>query len=478
MVIFAPQNLIMDPPFTKLDILSCRNLLIYLSSEVQKKLMPLFHYSLNPGGILFLGSAETIGGHISLFAPVSAKAKIYRRSESDPPPEPVEFPAAFSAGAPLRLEPPPAPKPTASLQSLADQLVLQHYSPPSVLVNDKGDILYISGKTGKYLEPAAGKANWNIFAMAREGLRHELTSAFQKTLRQRGTTTLRGLRVGTNGGQQFVDLSVQVLEEPEPLRGLVLILFSEVAVPLEARAPVGSHKAPVPHPRQVQLERELQRAREELQTTREEMQTSQEELQSTNEELQSANEELQSTNEELTTSKEEMQSLNEELQTVNTEQQARMEELSTASADMKNLLNSTEIATVFLDGDLQVRRFTSEAAKIIKLIPGDVGRPITDLASGLRYPELAKDVQEVLRSLVPVQKTVDARDGRWFTVRIMLYRILDNRIDGVVITFADITVAKTLEARLRSQQASLERRAEEQSAKRARRQGGGVNSKQ
>jgi len=328
-----------------------------------------------------------------------------------------------------------------------------------VLVNDKGDILYISGKTGKYLEPAAGKANWNIFAMAREGLRHELTSAFQKTLRQKGTTTLRGLRVGTNGGQQFVDLSVQVLEEPEPLRGLVLILFSEVAVPLEARAPVGSRKAPVPHPRQVQLERELQRAREELQTTREEMQTSQEELQSTNEELQSANEELQSTNEELTTSKEEMQSLNEELQTVNTEQQARMDELSTASADMKNLLNSTEIATLFLDGGLQVRRFTSEAAKIIKLIPGDVGRPITDLASGLRYPELAKDVQEVLRSLVPVQKTVDARDGRWFTVRIMPYRTLDNRIDGVVITFADITVAKTLEASLQSQQASLEKRA-------------------
>jgi two-component system CheB/CheR fusion protein len=207
------------------------------------------------------------------------------------------------------------------------------------------------------------------------------------------------------------------------------------------------------------------------------MQTSQEELQSTNEELQSANEELQSTNEELTTSKEEMQSLNEELQTVNTEQQARMDELSTASADMKNLLNSTEIATVFLDGGLQVRRFTSEAAKIIKLIPGDVGRPITDLASGLRYPELAKDVQEVLRSLVPVQKTVDARDGRWFTVRIMPYRTLDNRIDGVVITFADITVAKTLEARLRSQQASLEKRAEEQSVKRARRKGGGVNSK-
>ena len=465
---FRPPELLMDPPFTKLDILSCRNLLIYLSPEVQKKLMPLFHYSLNPGGILFLGNAETIGGHTSLFAPVTAKAKLYRRSESVLSPEPVEFPAAFSVSAPLRLEPPQATKPTASLQSLADHLVLQQFSPPSVLVNDKGDILYISGKTGKYLEPAAGKANWNIFAMAREGLRYELASAFQKGLRQKGTTTVHGLRIGTDGGQHLVDLTVQVLEEPAPLRGLVLIVFSEVAAPLEARVPAESRKAQVSHPRHMQLERELQRAREELQTTREEMQTSQEELQSTNEELQSANEELQSTNEELTTSKEEMQSLNEELQTVNTELQAKVDELSTASNDMKNLLNSTEIATVFLDGDLQVRRFTSEAAKIIKLIPGDVGRPITDLATDLRYSELAKDVQEVLRSLVPVQKTVEARDGRWFTVRIMPYRTLDNRIDGVVITFADITVSKTLEANLRSQQASLEKRVQEQSVKRAR----------
>ena len=470
MVIFAPQNLIMDPPFTKLDILSCRNLLIYLVPEVQKKLMPLFHYSLNSGGILFLGSAETIGGFSGMFIPLNARAKLFQRSGTAMANDPIEFPSSFTSPATTRAEPLAAPKPLASLQSMADQLVLQRFSPPSVLVNDKGDILYISGKTGKFLEPAAGKANWNIFAMAREGLRYELASAFQKALRQRGrgdtTVVLQGIKVGTNGGQQWVDLTVQVLEEPEPLRGLVLILFTDVSVRLpEPKSPGGSRKVATPSPRLVELERELQHVREEVQTTREEMQTSQEELKSTNEELQSANEELQSTNEELTTSKEEMQSLNEELQTVNTELQARVDELSMANNDMRNLLNSTEIATVFLDNAMHVRRFTTEATKIIKLIPSDVGRPITDLESGLHYPDLAHDSQEVLRTLVPMQKLVDARDGRWFALRIMPYRTLDNRIDGAVITFTDVTVAKKLEVELREKQAGLEKRLAGQTGK-------------
>ncbi len=472
MVIFAPQNLIMDPPFTRLDILSCRNLLIYLGPEVQKKLLPLFHYSLNPGGILFLGSAEAIGGSTHLFAPLSAKSRLFRRSASALLPEPVEFPSSFSVAPPGQPEAPLAPKPPFSLQSLADQLVLQRYSPPSVLVNDKGDILYISGKTGHYLEPAAGKANWNIFAMAREGLRYELTGAFQKVLRQKGAVTLRGLKVGSNGSEHLVDIRVQALAEPEPLRGLVLIVFTEVAVPLEPKARGQLRKPPAHSPRLAELGRELQQVREELQTTREEMQTSQEELKSTNEELQSANEELQSTNEELTTSKEEMQSLNEELQTVNTELQAKVDELSLANSDMKNLLNSTDIATLFLDNDLQVRRFTNQATKIIKLIPGDVGRPITDLVSELNYPTLADDVREVLRTLVSTEKPLAACNGRWFTVRIMPYRTLDDRIDGVVITFADITAAKTLEAHLRTKQAGLEKRVADQAAKWDHRTGG------
>ena len=369
MVIFAPQNLIMDPPFTKLDILTCRNLLIYLDSEVQQKLIPLFHYSLSPGGILFLGSAETIGASTHLFEPVDSKARIFRRKESVLRPEAVDFPAAFSGAKPSGSEARPSSKPPASLQSMADELVLQRYAPPSVLTNDKGDIFYISGRTGKYLEPAAGKANWNIFAMAREGLRYELADAFQKALRQKKCVTLHKLKVDANGNGTCVDVTIQRLDESGPLQGLLAIIFTEVAPPMTvkaARVSQNSHAHRLP---MAELERELLKIRAEARATHQEMQTSQEEVRSANEELQSSNEELQSTNEELTTSKEEMQSLNEELQTVNAELQAKLDELSRTSNDMKNLLNSTDIATVFLDDALNVRRFTPQAAKIIKLIP-------------------------------------------------------------------------------------------------------------
>jgi two-component system CheB/CheR fusion protein len=467
MVVFAPQSLILDPPFTKLDILSCRNLLIYLAPEMQKKLIPLFHYSLSPGGVLFLGSAETVGRFTDLFASLGGKTRLYRRTESAMRAEPIEFPSSFAPYVPAGTAAHPEMKTPLSLQSLADQLVLEHYSPPAVLVNDKGDILYVSGRTGKYLEPAAGKANWNIFAMAREDLRYEISNAFQKVLRQEGTVALKGLRIGTNGGEHFVNLTVQRVEEPEPLRGSVMIVFADVAAPLETKASSRAGKVgktPARNARLAELERKHQQVCMELQTTREDMQASQEELRSANEEMQSTNEEMQSTNEELMTSKEEMQSLNEELQTVNAELQVRVDELSWSNNDMKNLLNSTDIATLFLDKDLKVRRFTTQATKIIQLIPGDVGRPITDLGSDLLYPELTADAREVLQKLGFAEKPINTRDGRWFTVRIMPYRTLDDRIDGVVITFADITVAKTLEAKLRDNQSVLEKHVAKQSA--------------
>lgn len=460
MVVFATQSLILDPPFTKLDVLSCRNLLIYLAPEIQKKLIPLFHYSLTPGGVLLLGSAETVGTFTDLFAPLNNKLRIFRRTEATVRTEPIEFPSSFAPPLPHGTEARPPAKPHLSLQTLADQLVLERYAAPTVLANDQGNILYVSGRTGKYLEPAAGKANWNIFAMAREGLRFELTNAFHRALEREAAVVIRGLKVGTNGGKQHVDITVQRLAEPEPLRGLVLIVFTDVPAPPESPVPSRPEKAgktPLTNARLKELERKYQAARLEAQTIREEMQTSQEELRSTNEEQQSTNEELQSTNEELTTSKEEMQSLNEELQTVNAELQVKVDELSRANSDMKNLLNSTDIATLFLDKDLNVRRFTTQATKIIKLIPGDVGRPITDLASDLLYPELPADAHEVLRKLGFAEKPVNSRDGRWFTVRIMPYRTHDDRIDGVVITFADITVAKTLEAQLREKHAALEK---------------------
>jgi two-component system CheB/CheR fusion protein len=470
MVIFAPQNLIMDPPFTKLDILSCRNLLIYLTPEVQKKLIPLFHYSLTPGGILFQGSAETIGDHTALFSPLDGKSRLFRRSETIIRPESIAFPAAFGAGPGATAEMHPTmTKPPATMQALADQLVLQSYAPPAVLTNEEGDIFYVSGHTGKYLEPAAGKANWNLFAMARDGLRYELAGAFKEALRKKGHVALSGLTVGTNGGTQWLNVTVRRIDEPGPLHGLVMIVFTDVATPVTAAVAGRTRQAQARSPRLAELEQELLRVRGESRATHEEMQTSQEELRSANEELQSTNEELQSTNEELTTSKEEMQSMNEELQTVNTELQAKVDLLSQASNDMKNLLDSTDIATLFLDKDLNVRRFTPQATKIIKLIPGDAGRPITDLASGLRYPDLAGDAREVLRKLTAVEKPIGASDGRWFTVRIMPYRTIDDRIDGVVITFANITVSKTLEGKLRDKHASLEKHVAEQDTRLERR---------
>jgi two-component system, chemotaxis family, CheB/CheR fusion protein len=453
MVIFAPQNLVMDPPFTKLDLLSCRNLLIYLEPDLQKKLIPLFHYSLNPKGILVLGSAETVGQATDLFAPLPGKTRIYRRLDGSPRTDQLEFPASFSraraewtsAAAP---ESAALPLPI-NLETQANALLLQHYSPAAVLTTEKGDIVYIKGKTGKYLEPAAGKASLNIFAMTREGLSGGLHEIFTKAIRQKTVLAIHNLKVIANGSTQGVDITVHPLTEPATLQGMVLVVFADVSLAQATKAPGKAEKASASSVRLEEMTRELRQSREELQSTREEMQTSQEELKSTNEELQSTNEELQSTNEELTTSKEEMQSMNEELQTVNHELQAKVDELSQASDDMKNLLNSTDIATLFLDDALRVRRFTTKTTSIIKLIPGDAGRPITDIATELDYPDMCEDARQVLRTLLPHEQQVAARNGRWYKVRIMPYRTQDNRIDGVVITFVDIAVAKAFEITVR-----------------------------
>jgi len=335
---------------------------------------------------------------------------------------------------------------------------LQHFSPPAVLTNDKGDIIYINGRTGKYLEPAAGKANWNIFAMAREGLRFELGSAFQKALRQKEPASVKDLKVGTNGDTQHVDITVQTVTEPEQLAGMVMVVFSDTAAPAEKPTSGSSVKKAGGNARIQELEQELQQTREGLQTTREEMQSSQEELKSTNEELQSTNEELQSTNEELTTSREEMQSLNEELQTVNAEQQSKLDEVSRVNDDMRNLLNSTEIVTIFLDSELHIRRFTTGADKLFKLRPGDVGRPLSEIVTDLLYPTLTDEAREVLRTLVFSEKQITTTNGRWFTVRIMPYRTMEDVIGGVVITFADITSFKQLEEKLLEENQRLKSR--------------------
>ncbi|UUX92909.1 chemotaxis protein CheB [Methanoplanus endosymbiosus] len=449
-IIFASQNLIMDPPFTNLDILSCRNLLIYLEPELQKKIIPLFFYSLKPGGILFLGSSETIGGHSAIFSTIDNKFRLYKRKETYLLPEMIEFPINIFPRPLYSVEQNvPVIKKEVNLQALAEELILRQYSPPAVLTTDKGDILYLNGSTGKFIEPPAGKANWNIFVMAREGLRYELTRLFQKAVREKDTMTAGNLQVKTDAGVHPTDCTVQYIKEPKALEGMLLIVFPEAKAPPEIDMPVisgseyGSDTGRI-----AELERELQRNYEELQTTREEMQTSQEELKSANEEMQSTNEELQSTNEELTTSREEMQSMNEELQTVNAELQGRVEEFSRTNNDMKNLLNSTEIATVFVDENMSIRRFTIPATRIINLIPGDEGRPVTDIASDLIYPDLVTDATEVLETLVFSEKEIQTRNNKWFRVRIMPYRTLENIIDGLVITFIDITSVKNKEIEL------------------------------
>ena len=455
MVVFAPQNVIKDPPFTKLDILTCRNMLIYMETELQRKLLSLFHYSLNPGGILVLGSAETLGGRNEGLQDIDAKLKIYKRSPSILPRELIDFPSSFFHPKAMTTEKKIPLKVIENVQALADQIVLQRFAPASVLVNDQGDIIYITGRTGKYLEPVAGKANWNIYVMAREGLNHELPGAFRKATQNFNPVILRNIKILNNEDVHFVDVTIQRIESPDSIRGMIMIVFTDVPTVVGRDIIATKAGKKVSSSRQMELEAELQRSNEEIQSIREEMQTSQEELKSTNEELQSTNEELQSTNEELTTSKEEMQSLNEELQTVNIELQSKVSDFVRANDDMKNLLNSTEIATLFLDKDLNIRRFTDQVITIFKLRSVDIGRPFTDLVTDLRYPELEKDALQVIKDLVSIETSVETSDKRWFKIRIMPYRTLDDRIDGLVITFNDITISKKLEIELKAANEAL-----------------------
>jgi two-component system, chemotaxis family, CheB/CheR fusion protein len=348
--------------------------------------------------------------------------------------------------------------PAANLQGLAEDVLLCQFAPPAVLVDAAGDILYVSGHTGDYLEPAAGKADWNIHAMARDGLRQHLAMAIRDAVRGRKSVTLRGITItapkgpkapkAPKGHSPGVDIVLHRLESPPALCGKVMIVFSHAAPVPSAQRIRGGAPAAV-RAAQAESARELRETRARLQAFGDEMQAFQEELKSANEELQSTNEELQSTNEELTTSKEEMQSLNEELQTVNAELQGKLDDLSIANNDLSNLLNSTDIAIIFLDGALRVRRFTEPVTRIFKLLPGDVGRALSDIVSDLNYPALHDDAREVLRTLMFSEKPITAGGGRWFLIRIMPYRTVANVIDGVVITFADITVAKQLEAELR-----------------------------
>jgi two-component system CheB/CheR fusion protein len=447
MVLFAQHDVILDPPFTRLDLLSCRNLMIYFGAALQRRLVPLFHYSLRPGGALLLGSSETVGRAQSLFVPLHQKSRLYWRSENGGALGAVVFPThrrPTSRTASQETALPHLNTPPANIQSLADQVLLQSHAPPAVLVNEAGDIVYISGRTGRYLEPAAGKANWNIHVMARPSIRAQLAVALRAALQEVTTVELRDLRLDDEA-TAAVSITVQAITDPKSLAGMAMIVFRDA--PAKPRR--SGRRMKPPGAADPGVTEELLRSREEVNALRQEMRASQEELQAANEELQSTNEELQSANEELTTSKEEAQSMNEELQTINGELQSKLDDLALAQSDMQNLLNSTDIATLFLDNQLNVRRYTEQIARVIHLREGDIGRPLSELASTLLYPELHADVKETLRTLAFSEKQIATSDGHWFTVRIMPYRTLANVIQGVVITFVDITAAKELESRLR-----------------------------
>ena len=454
MVVFSQQNVAMDPPFTNIDVLSCRNLLIYLEADLQRKLLPLFHYSLRANGYLVLGNSETTSEPGTLFAPLAGRTRIYKRRSVVNTYDPLDFPPVFSrprsgvSGPEEALPPRKAP----DLMLLTNELLLQNFAPSAVLTNSRGDILYICGNAGRYLQPAAGKPDMSVFAMAKGELSVALTEIFAKAVREQKAVVLPAVCLGSGTDVQWVDVSVQPLTQPQPLSGMVLVVFNSVAAPV-----TGATMAATPQDERLTgLVSEAQHLRDELKATRDEMQASQEELKASNEELQSTNEELQSANEELTTSKEEMQSMNEELESVNRELTARVAEMAQASDDMKNLLNSTDIATLFLDEQMRVRRFTTQARSIFKLIASDVGRPITDLVNSLHYPQLAADAQEVLRTLVFHEVQVAGEGQSWFQVRTMPYRTQDNRIDGVVITFLDVTQQKALESRVRDALAAVQ----------------------
>lgn len=436
MVIFAKHNIITDAPFTKLDILCCRNLLIYFRAELQKKLIPLFHFALNRDGLLLLGKADSVGLFADLFTPLENKNILFRRLERQFQGPSVDFPSRTrwvgrSEGESVTF------MPAENIGRLTDQMIQQNFSPAAVLVNGDGDILYSSGRTGRYLEPAAGKVNVNLYALSRPGLREAIIGVVQRALQELVPIRLNGLQVDTNGGIQIVDVLVQAIDTPGSLRGKVLVVFKDIAV-----TEIKSRSRAAKGPEQLNvLTLDLREARESLRSMHVEMQSSLEEL-------QSSNEELQSTNEELTSSKEEMQSLNEELQTVNAELQSKVEDLTGLKNDLSNLLNITEIAVVFLDAKLELRRYSAHATDLFRLIPSDIGRPLSDVVTDLDYPFLGENAKEVLRTLKFQEMQVDTYDGRWYRVRVMPYRTQDHRISGVVITFTNISEVKKLQNEL------------------------------
>jgi two-component system CheB/CheR fusion protein len=451
MCIFSPHNLIKDAPFSRIDLVSCRNLLIYLNGELQDRVIPIFHFSLKPGGYLFLGPAENVTRHQKLFAPIDRKNRIFRRLETptrvlpDFPLSPrSDRPEANGDAAGYRG---PA-RPLATRTSRRVEQIAERYAPAYVVVDENHDVLHFSGRTGRFLEPASGAATLGLLNLVHRDLRLDLRTALHKAISQSAKIEMRNVRMGVDGSGRLVNIIVEPIGADDEA-GALMILFQDVGPAGE-----GAHAGDLGYTadEHVQrLEADLRITKERLQTTIEELESTNEELKSSNEEYQSINEELQSANEELETSKEELQAVNEELQTVNGELAHRVGDLGRANSDLKNLLESTQIATIFLDNDLRLRSFTPAASDVFHLIEADVGRPMAHIASRVSYTELQEDARRVLKTLGQVEREVaGSEEDRRFLVRVLPYRSVDNFIAGVVVTFLDITGAARAEAALRA----------------------------
>jgi two-component system CheB/CheR fusion protein len=467
MVIFSEQDIVRDPPFSKLDLISCRNLLIYLGAVLQENLMRVFHYSLTRGGILFLGTSESTGNPENYFNALDRKSKIYLRQDASPATRSdntarlLKSPERFKRSASMQVDH-TRENADIPLREFTEQILLREFISCAALVTASGDILYIHGRSGQYLEPAEGDAAINnVLKMAREGLRNDLTIALSRAASTKANVKSTVQRVRTNGGFSPVRIWIQPAIPPvsdtrtEPLYLIALGPGTVVPHGLDDK-PIDAENEPIDNSLLIRLKKQMRQKEEYLQVTTEELETSNEELRSSNEEMQSVNEELQSTNEELETSKEELQSLNEELSTVNSELEEKVTALSRVNSDMDNLLAGSGVATIFLDEGLQILRFTPSATEIINLIPADTGRPLQHIASNLLgYDQLVPDARTVLKTLEPMTIEVESRNSRWFELRLQPYKTIEGRIEGVVLTFIDITRTRKIQEKLRIHETCL-----------------------
>uniref|UniRef100_I2Q6N8 histidine kinase n=1 Tax=Desulfovibrio sp. U5L TaxID=596152 RepID=I2Q6N8_9BACT len=452
MIVFASHSLIKDPPYSHMDLISCRNLLIYLEADLQKKVLPLLHYALNPGGFLFLGPSESVTDFSNLFVPVDRKWKLFQRKGTAPG-RLVDIPMPQMAESPLARdglkfegqEP---------FTRQAEQIILTEFAPAGVVVSDKYEPLQFFGPVDRYFQVRAGDSTRNVLLLARDDLRLHLRAAIRKAAKEEHRIRQAGLSLRIEGKVRKFHLVVTPLKEDAKFGRLFLVVFEPAAGDeIQAAEP---NLSPDGTALAASLEEELKTTKAELQATVEELESSNEELKSSNEELMSMNEELQSSNEELETSREELHSINEELTTVNTEMQHKVDELGEANSDLQNLMNSTRVATLFLDRNLIIRRFTRQVPEYFNILDMDIGRPFGHLRPKVEYEDVLRDIQRVLSDLVPVERQIRSADGRWIMSQIMPYRSTHDRIEGVVLTMIDITQLKLAEQRLTERTAEME----------------------